>query len=137
MATKKTIFSIYSQNMLFCQEGERYVERPESYGAESQELGVYDTEAEALAAFEGFKSELSYEVIHTKSGLDTIAFDEITLNKELLETDDDGYEDIIESETLASAQGMTEEVRQAARKSELSYWAYLDYEEDGYVGIEQ
>lgn len=135
--TTKTEYVIYVQRMIRHQEGERYEERPEYFGQESQEVGAYKTEAEGLAALEAYKPELTYEIIHTGWGLDTIVFDEAELHKQTFEIDADGYEDLADSEFIAGANGIPEEVEKAAEEAKRSYWRYLDYEADEYHGIDQ
>lgn len=134
--TTKTEYVIYVQRMIRHQVGERYEERQEYFGQESQEVGTYKTEAEGLAALEAYKPELTYEIIHNRHGLDSIVFDEAELHRNTLEIDADGYEDLLDSEAIASANGITEEVEKAAKEALHSYWKYLDYEADEYYGIE-
>lgn len=131
--TTKTQYALYTHEMLLHQVGERYQE--EAVGCESQEIGFYETKAEALAALAAIKPSLSYEIIKTVSGLDSIQFDEAVVMMETVTVDEDGYEDLLDSETVATESGMPEEVRNAADKSMRSYWAYLDYEENGYIGV--
>lgn len=132
--TTKTIYALYLHKVLLHQVGESY--REEAVGTESQDMGVYDTEAEGLAALAALKPQLEYEVTKTHRGLDSIEFDEAELHKEIVEVDERGYEDLLDSEVVASESGVTDEVMEAAYKAEQSYWKYLDYETDEYHGIE-
>lgn len=133
MTTQKTIYAVYRYEMLMHQYGESYTD--ERTGTESQDLGAFESEAEALQLLDSIKGELAYEITRTKSGLDSIAYDEACVNKELVEVDEDGYEDLLESETLHVVSGLPDEVRDAAYKSQRTYHEYLDYQEDGYLGI--
>ena len=132
--TTKTIFTLYLHKALLHQVGERYCE--EAMGTESQDMGVYGTEAEGLAALEALRPQLEYEVTKTRRGLDSIEFDEVELHKEIVEVDEHGYEDLLDSDVVASERGVTDEIMEAAYKAERSYWKYLDYEADEYHGIE-
>lgn len=131
--TTKTQFALYVHEMLLHQVGERYQE--DAIGYESQEIGFYETEAEALSALADLKPSLGCKVIKTVSGLDSVQFDEAVVMRETVTVDEDGYEDLLDSETVATESGITDEVKRAADESMRSYWAYLDYEEDGFVGI--
>lgn len=120
--------------MLMHQYDESYTD--ERTNAEGQDLGVFDSEAEALALLASIKGELSYEIVRTKRGLDSVTYDESCVRREIVTVGEDGYEDLLESETLHVASGLPDHVREAAHKSETSYHEYLDYQEDGYLGIE-
>lgn len=133
MSTQKTTYSVYRYQMLMHQYDESYTE--DQVGTESEDLGTFGTEAEALALLESIKGGLSYEITDTRRGLDSITFDEACVNRETVEVDADGYEDLLDSETLHVASGLPDDVKAAAYKSQGSYHAYLDYEEEGYLGI--
>lgn len=133
MSTAKTIFAVYRCQMLMHEYDECYTE--ESTSTESEDLGTFATEAEALALLESIRHELSYEITKTMRGLDSITYDEVIVDKETVEVDDDGHEDLLESETLHVASGLPDEVREAVYRSQSSYHKYLDHQASGYRGI--
>lgn len=93
---------------------------------------IFNTEEEARAYVDSIKSTLTYEIVHTRRGFDTIVYDSVWIERNTYDSNDD---DIVASETIEQVDGLDDGIKKLMSESERSYHAYLDYMADSYHGI--
>lgn len=119
-------YSIYKQRVLRYQFGGRYEEKTEGEG---QWVDDFETVEAAIAKAKNLRDANldEFEITRARQGLDSIEYSVW----EVWQTDDEDDCTIIDAFST-----VTDEREKAIERAEQSYWAFLDFEEDSYHGIE-
>lgn len=134
---KKERYVAYDQPMRMHDVGERY--ETENATGEWEWYELFATVEEAKSWVDSRKAEIeargdAYEITDTKRGLDTLEYHDLIVSKEVWDEDAEDWV-FAEEDPVYAIDTVPENVREAARASERSYWKYLDYEASEYHGI--
>lgn len=120
---RNTEFLVYETSCTAQQEGDRYIHVLDA----SELTGHFETMWDAVAFVDSVA--LDEPMIYPKSrGLDEVAYTTLEVY-EVTVGDDDSQED---SQLVYSRSSLTSSWNDAMRSYESDYWAFLDFEADGY-----
>ncbi len=123
-----TNYCVYVNDMDMHQDGDLYVDSLHS----SDLRDVFDTPDKALALMRELVDQYSDEwrVERKGKGLDTITYQNVSVEKEVLDVEGEPIES--RCKTIASCDAMPESVRKKAEEAERRYHAWLDYKCEDY-----